>query len=251
MVVAAFLVVVCIRAVATLLGATTNAVRLVAAVAAVGMVTWGAIDLGVRITDPGTDPFEYRQPDLAWALPTIRARGRDRAASTVLVRPAGTSLHGLFDGVVNELDRAGANVLVDSAMGWIFGSQRVGTPNEADAIWYVTEQGSAAIALRALPGARVLFTTSPLPPARDAELDRLQTRLRDQLVRAGRPGLTKQLDENLIAVVTAGIPGVDPALARQVAVLNSETNAGGRCRCAIVAVPGGRAAGADGRPAQG
>ncbi len=250
-VIAAFVAVAGVQALVTLLARDRAAVRVAAGGIAVALLAWGTVDLGARIVDPGPEPLEARRVELARALPAIRDTARQHPRPVILVRPEGSTLRSLFDGVINELDRAGVDVRVDHDLGRIFGTNRVGTARGADEIWYVTEQGSWATQLRAQTGARVVFSSSPLTRAENAELDRLQALLGEQLVRAGRPVLAKRVDNSLIAFLTAGIPGVDPALAHDVGALNGRVGAHGRCRCAIVAVPGGRARTADGRPAQG
>jgi hypothetical protein len=85
-------------------------------------------------------------------------------------------------------------------------------------------------------------TTSPLSPAENAELDRLQTRLRVQLLRAGRTRLAQLLDEPLFALFVRDVPGIDHAAAARISQLDDRVRRNNGCRCAIVAVPGGRAA---------
>ena len=250
-VVAAFVAVAGVQAITTLLAGRRTAARFAAGAVAVAILLWGTIDLGVRVARPGPEPLEDRRVELEQALPLIRHTAHENPRPVVLVRAVGTSLRSLFDGVINELDRGGTSVRVDADLGRIFGRNRVGTVRGADQVWYVTEQGSLTTALRTLPGARVVFSSSRLTPAENAELDRLQTRLGEQLIREGRRALARRVDEPLIAFLTAGIPGVDSELARRTAELNDRAEAHGRCRCAIVAVPGGRTRTADRIPPQG
>jgi hypothetical protein len=235
-VVAAFLVVACVQAIVSWLP-NTVAVRTVAAGVAVAVAAWGAIDLGVRVAQGGTAPLEARATALAVTLPRL---DQVPPAQRVLVRPIGTTLRSLFDGVINELDRRDVDVRVDPELGRIFGTERESHPGAVDQVWYVTEQGSRVPALLAQPGARLVASTSPLTPAEDAELTRLQARLRAQLRKAGRADLVDELDQDLLPFIVSNVPGVDHAAAARAGALNARVARAGGCRCAIVAVPGGR-----------
>ena len=123
----------------------------------------------------------------------------------------------------------------------IYGGHRVGRAASADEVWYVSERGPQVPALLAMPGARLVASTSPLTPAEDAELDRLQADVAARLVRAGEQG--RQLafvDSPLFPYIVAGIPGMDTAEAGALGTLNARVARHDGCRCAIVAVPGGR-----------
>jgi len=91
--------------------------------------------------------------------------------------------------------------------------------------------------LLAQPGARLITSTSPLTPAEDAELDRLQTKLRADFLAAGRSHLADYLDQPLFGVIVRNVPGLDRAAAIRVSQLNQRVARHGGCRCAIVAVP--------------
>ena len=224
-VIAAFVAVAGVQALVTLLARDRAAVRVAAGGIAVALVAWGTVDLGARIVDPGPEPLEARRVELARALPAIRDTARQHPRPVILVRPEGSTLRSLFDGVINELDPRAWTSASTTTWAGSSGTNRVGTARGADEIWYVTEQGSWATQLRAQPGARVVFSSSPLTRAENAELDRLQALLGEQLVRAGRPVLAKRVDNSLIAFLTAGIPGVDPALAHDVGALNGRVGA--------------------------
>jgi hypothetical protein len=105
----------------------------------------------------------------------------------------------------------------------------------------VTEVGSRVAGLLQQPGARLVASTSPLPQAQNEELDRLQSRVRDQLQQARRGGLSQYLDRQLFALVVASLPSVDQNAARRISALNAQVGRTAGCRCAIVSVPGGRA----------
>lgn len=214
--------------------------RIVPAVAgalAVAVACWGAIDLGIRVTDTGTAQLEARARALATVLPKLRAVPSDRR---VLVRPWGPSLRSLFDGVINELDREGVDVRVDPELARIFGGSRRAAATDVDEIWYVTEDGSTLRELLAMPGARVVASTSPLGPSENAELDRLQALVAHQLVASGHRDEVDLLDQPLFAVFVQDIPAVDRLAAYRISVLNDKVTRHDGCRCAIVAIPGGR-----------
>ncbi len=218
-----------------------RAANVLAAYGVLLVVTIGAVVPNFAVTSITRGPPEVRETTLRRVMAVLRAHGTG-TGRRISVVPYGGGLHSLLDGLVNELDRDGVDVRVGTSLGRLYGTHRVGRRDDADETWYVTEKGSMIPELLALPGARVLVTTSPLSRAEDAELDRLQSRLRSQLGSAGRPDLAEQVDQDLIAYFTAGVPGVDPELARAVAALNRKVARRGGCRCAIVAVPGGRAA---------
>lgn len=234
-VVAAYIVVVCVQALVAWLPHPQTA-QYVAGALAVAIAVWGAVDLSVRIVEGGASPLQTRARALAAMLPALDRAPHDR----VLVRPAGNTLHGLFDGVVNELDRRGVDVRVDPRQGRIFGGNRRGLPAGVDEVWYVSEVGSPVPGLLREPGARLVASTSPLSHAENEELDRLQTRVREQLRKAGRAGLSQHLDRSLFALIVGSVPGVDQNAARRISALNALVDRSGGCRCAIVAVPGGR-----------
>lgn len=232
-VIATFIVVAGVQAVASWVSPRRAATTL-GTVLVVGIALWGAVDLALRINDVEPTPLETRAAALAAVLPTIRATPDARR---VLVRPSGSTLRSLFDGVINELDRARVDVRVDPELGRIFGNQRRGTPDQVDEIWYVTEDGSTVPALLRQPGAHVLASTSPLSPAENRELDRIQATLRTQLLRARRPDAVRYLDQPLFALIVRDIPGVNPVLAARASVLNQRVSRRDGCRCTIVAVP--------------
>jgi hypothetical protein len=235
-VVAAFVIVAGLRAIS----AWAPRPRLVVPIAgtlALAVAVWGAVDLSTRVTDNSVGPLEARSVAIASMLPLIRSTP---TARRVLVRPAGASLRSLFDGVIDELDRHGVDVRVDPQLGRIFGGHRRATPQQADEIWYVTEEGSFVPALLAQPGARTVASTSPLDRAENAELDRLQAKLRTELQRAGKPHAVDFLDQPLFALLVRNIPGLDTAAAARISALNEKVARDNGCRCTIVAVPGGR-----------
>ena len=124
-VVASFIVVVSVQAIATVVGKRRPASRAVGAAAACALALWGSVDLGVGVvTEARSNPLEFESAALAAILPTIRSAAHDgERPRVVLVRPVGPIGYGGFvNGVVNELDRAGADVRVDAPFGRFFGT---------------------------------------------------------------------------------------------------------------------------------
>jgi hypothetical protein len=210
----------------------------VATVAVLGVIAWGCIVRGASAASPGTNTsLEVRERALGDVMEQLRRGGR-HDGGPILVRPFGTEPPHLFDGLVNALDREGVDVRVDARLARIFGDHRVAAPLAAREVWYVLEQGSLEPALLSMPGSRAIARTTPLDPAEDAELSRMQLRLADQLESAGRADLALVVDSPYIAVVSAGIAQVDELLARRVAAANARIERGGDCRCSVVALSG-------------
>ncbi len=153
----------------------------------------------------------------------------------VLVRATDTPFIGVQRALVNELDRDGVDVRVDDGLGFMFGYGRTASPEDTDTVWYVSEGGQYTSLLSDAPGARELWSTTPLTPAEEQELREKQRELAATLQDAGRNDLIGALQSSLIGFNLAGIPGVDPATASRVAELNAEVEAAGSCRCSIIA----------------
>jgi hypothetical protein len=197
------------------------------------IVVFSSVTLAVRTAQWG---------DVSAAEPVARAMltqlHREHQPSTrVLVRAPDVPLLGLERTVVNELDRSGATVRVDSSLGFQFGYSRTATPSQVDEVWYVVEAGQYLSVLSGQPGARVLWETSALPVAQERELRRLQRRLWDELQRAGQADLFGRLDSSVVGFALAGLRGVDQAAVNRVAALNVAASRHAPCRCAIVAFP--------------
>jgi hypothetical protein len=242
-VIAAFVVVVSVWSIVTAVEVRApSPTRAVALVGALAIVIWGSVSHALAI-DPNTlvpkhhgdlDALERRAPALTSVMKQVRGEhllGRRQ----VLVVNVGTT-RSLFDGVVNELDRAGVSVRVVPGLKDAFGRQRALSTKEAGEIWYVTEQGSQVPGLLPLPGARLVADTTPLDPEQDAQLTRAQQQLERQFRSAGRADLAEQVDDSFVAY-SAGRAHVDQQLVRTVVQLDSLVERRNGCRCAIVAVP--------------
>ncbi len=195
------------------------------------VVVFSSVTLAVRTAQWGdVSPAEQ----LARAM-LAQLRREHEPRGSVLVRAPEPPLLGLERTVVNELDRSGATVRVDTALGFQFGYSRLASPSDVDQVWYVVEGGQYLTVVTGQPGARVLWATSALPPALEREMRRLQRRLWEELQRAGRSDLFGVLSSPLLGFALSGLPGVDSETVDRVARLNAAARLRAPCRCGIVA----------------
>ncbi|MGZ6909529.1 MAG: hypothetical protein ACXVJ7_17820 [Acidimicrobiia bacterium] len=235
-IVAAFLVVVCVWAAADWLRSQVHVLETLGVVGACAVLVWGVVDLGSAVRPDTPGPLEIRERDMAAMLPAMRAahvRGRN-----IYVSAVGGTLPTLFGGVIDELDRLGAHVFVKDQLGRIYGDQRRVDHHPIQQTWYVTEQGSVVPSLLTEPGARLLSSTSPLTPARNRELDRLQAELTEQLLAVGQGRVRANLDQSWIGLLLRNVAGIDHDVARRIGELDRQVSRDDGCRCAIVVVPG-------------
>jgi hypothetical protein len=211
-----------------------------AGIALAGIVVFASVTLSFRIvrTDDTSDAERLTRAALDAVTPSART-------ARVLVRDADVPLIGIERALVNELDREGVPVKIDAGLGYQFGFSREATLEEVDEVWYVVEQGQTASVMTALPGARVLWSASPLGDRDEEALRAGQRALWAALENAGRDDLYFQLHSPLVAFVLEGIPGVDLATLQRVAELNQVVEASGGCRCAVVAFDAADLAGAE------
>jgi hypothetical protein len=205
------------------------------------LVGWASIGLGVSVADETTyQGLEQRGPVLERLMSQLRREGlpRDRR---VLVQFEGDDLPSLFDGLVDQLDRAGVDVRVDPELARVFGEQRVGRPGHVDERWVVADGNVFVARVAARPGARVLAATSPLTRAEQAELDRLQLRVAAQLTALARPQDVGRLDSALGAYSLASVARIDRVALTRIAVLDRKIEQSGSCRCAVVSIEPARA----------
>ncbi|MGZ6925285.1 MAG: hypothetical protein ACXVJF_01080 [Acidimicrobiia bacterium] len=143
--------------------APTVPTRAVAVGAAVAVVL---VAVAVRI--PGMQaesPTAVYGADMRQITVMIHAQ-RGIAGRTVLVRMPGETwgTYILARGLVNELDRVGAEVRVGqrSWFGREVGERRVARPDQVDTIWYLVDGPACRAMVTARPGSRVLWTQEPL-----------------------------------------------------------------------------------------
>ena len=215
-----------------------NPVRLSLLAVLLSVALWGSVDRAVSVaTAQNYSGLDARGPTVHQMMDQLRREGLPKGR-LVLMRPVGTNLPSLFDGLVNQLDAAGVKVRVDPNRGRIFGSQRVAQIRDADEIWTVVEQGSREVPLLREPGAHVIARTSPLKATEETELEQAQAKLSRQLGAARRTDLRDQLDWSLVSFVLVHVRGVDQTLAARVGQLNEIVEKSGACRCAVIARPG-------------
>ncbi len=247
--VAAFLAVACASAVVVAIGrryGTDVAVgRRLGVLIGIAVIAWGSVVMTVAVVRRPSALLATREGDLRAMMKVVDASGVPHGI--LRVRPVGTSLPSLFDGVVNELDRRGVDVRVDPERGRVFGSARTIARSVQVPIWYVTEAGSQVpVLLARYPGARVIADTSPLDAAEENELARIQADVGRKLDAAGQTGRRQYLDSSFVGFRITGIPGITPLEILRLAQLNGRLERAGRCRCAIVAVPAADATAAPG-----
>jgi hypothetical protein len=155
----------------------------------------------------------------------------------VLVRFLGSALGGVHAGIVDELDRRDAPVLVDPGAPFAFGRSRTATPDEVDELWYVVEDGHALSLLTQRPGATVLVRTQPLSPEDEAELVERQRRVARQLRQSGEEGAIEVLSSTRVADTLGDVEGLDPVDLQRIDELNGAVLASGTCRCAVISFP--------------
>ncbi len=175
----------------------------------------------------------------------VRAHGDPRGP--VLVRALGSTAGGFDQGLIDALDRDDAPVKVDEKYGYHFGDHRTARQDEVDEVWYVSEDGRFRSLLPQEPGARLVASSTPLRPAEERELQRLQRDAAAALTAAGRDDLLPALDNVFVEVLLgaeldkAPIPGLSREMLARMAALNVKVAKSGSCRCAIVAFPAARA----------
>ena len=147
----------------------------------------------------------------------------------------------LRSGIVDELDRRGAEVRASGQWARSIGRRRIAGLRAVDEAWALVVGDGAIADAAAAPGARVIWRARP-----EGRVDRntlsLRSALRAQLLAAGHPELLTSLDLTTVDPRLADVPGLDP---RYVALLANRQRAAALldpCRCAIVVTPGGRAA---------
>jgi hypothetical protein len=179
-------------------------------------------------------PTELRPDDFYVARVSTRLADRAPTSGHFLVRGVGAQGLGFTPTLVDLLDRRGIPVHVDRHLDYQYGPQRVMATRDARTIWLITEKGWVGNRLRRIPGARVIYASTGLPPAQERELERGQLRLLAQLRAVKKGKVANSLDSQLFALLVAKIPGVDQALARRVATLDARSAQHTVCRCVVV-----------------
>jgi hypothetical protein len=202
-------------------------VGLVSAAVAIAM-TSGLLAVGVA--EESAAPFE---PVTRSLVRQLQQHGVPKRG--VILRLDTDSLIQLQRGIFDELDRDGLPVRVDRDIAYEFGEHRGVDPSDVAAVWWVAENGSALTGLTALPGSRVIASSTPLSPAEEREIARLQHRVYGALEAADRQDLFIQLDSPLIGFSLAEVPGVDQTDLARLSALNEKMSHFPVTRSAVVA----------------
>jgi len=206
----------------------------VAGAALAGMVlVWAAVGYSIDIADAPLAEAALASTTRRFVPALERAAGDDK----ILMRDASTKLSGLFDGLVDRLDREGVDVRVDPQLAFVYGKHRTISVHEASSVWHVSDDGLTTSVLSGAQGARVLASTSPLRPKAEGELRTLQRDLTRHLRAAGRDGLVGSLDNSRSIGSIVNVPGIDVRDVARARHLDRVVEASGRCRCAVVAIP--------------
>jgi hypothetical protein len=186
--------------------------------------TWSVID------DAG--PVSPATGTVASLLGQLERAGEP--TGPVQVRSADTGIVGAAAGIVDQLSRTGSPLFVDPTLGYVFGYARVRDTDQVDSVWFVSEESQVFSLLSALPGARVLAVSHPLPPHEQEELIDLQRSLAAVLSAEGRSDLIPQL-RNPFADFVLG-PGLHlpEAQLQRLTALNVRVDAH-QCLCGVVA----------------
>lgn len=167
-------------------------------------------------------------------VPRLERIGPERP---VLLRDATYRLTGLFDGLVDELDRAGLPVRVDDFQAPRYGTHRGAALGEVEEVWIVADVGAVLSDVAGLPGARVLALESPLSRREELEIRRIQRRLLTALELADRKDLVGALGSSDGVFEVAPLPGVVREDVERLAELNAKVERSGIRRSAVVALP--------------
>lgn len=159
----------------------------------------------------------------------------DARNGSVIIRWIGSPLGGLQAGLINELDRQGFDVRTDVGEGFQFGSSRETPSSEVESVWYASEQGFVSAVLERQPGAHVLASVTPLDPAQEQELRRLQLEAFDDLAADGDATTIAKLDSPLVVLDLERLGILDADKRHRLSELNQIAQDRGGCRCAIVA----------------
>lgn len=177
-------------------------------------------------------------PDDVMVFETIAERLAEQIDSVqqpVIVRWAGSPLSGLQAGLVNDLDRRGLPVGVDTGGGFQWGDGRELPVEEAGEVWFASEQGFVTAALERLPGASVVAAVSPLSSAEDQELGELQVEAIDELRRLGRSDVIPKLDSSLAVFDLEELDVLDEPERRRFVELSDAVAESGVYRASVVA----------------
>ena len=208
----------------------------------------GGLAAAAILVSAGTQTARVaRDRDAGSPYATLAQRAVDavEAASLddpVRIRYFGTTLGGLHGGVVDELDRRDIGFVVDPDEAFQLGEHRARPPGQEDVL-YVIEDSWLTSRLTTMPGADVVFESTPLDATREAEIVALQLRLERELRDAGRPDLLGALGSGYLTFT--GVATLDAADVARLTELNAAVEQRGVCRCSVVRVDARTAATVD------
>ena len=169
------------------------------------------------------------------ASPIVSQLRDQHPSGRVLVRSVAPALWGVTQAVIDDLDRRGVDVVVDEKLELLWGSSRVASVTQVDEVWIITEDGMRGALLEVSPGAQVLASTSPLAPAEDQELSKLQREVSQQLDNLGRPDLISWLDySDFLPLLPEMIKAIDRNQLDRISFLLSLASESQSCRSSVV-----------------
>jgi len=158
------------------------------------------------------------------------------------IESANSPVPGVFDAIVDDLDRHGAPVRL-AASGRFKWGDRVTTLDEVDTAWFVSTSGALNGQIAQMDSATVIAETSPLPAQLETELAHLQAEVWDRLDGANprSAARVREVLDSSFPEFTVADEGIDlgpefRAQVARIAALNTRVKHSGGCRCSVIAV---------------
>ncbi|MFM7271717.1 MAG: hypothetical protein ACKO2C_08820 [Actinomycetes bacterium] len=216
-------------------------VGLVAAVSVVVATLFVALAGSVRLSRSYAS--EELMPKSVESMVQMVASRRGLEGERVLMTrlPDRLAIKAVWWAMVNELDRRGSDVRVTRQAAQGTGAWRIGRARDVDQVWSLEVGDGDIVEALAQPGARLMWRARP----EDMESGRtaaLRASLRQRLLDADRPELLASLGRSRVDPRVIEVPGIDARSAMLLAVQEAIAEQVDPCRCAVVAIPGGRAA---------
>jgi hypothetical protein len=205
-----------------------------ALVVGLGLVVFvRAVPLAVQVAKAPI-PFDRFEPATAELLRQLDAS--DQPTRPVMITVAGTALGGVEGGIIDQLARQGAPIRVAGGRPYQFGRDRVASPSQVGAIWYVIEESDQVSLVSDVPGAKVIAQVHPLGRADEARLTELQRKLAIQLEHDHRSGDIPTLASPLVGFSLHGVPGLAQSDLNELGALNVKVEKG-VCECSVISLP--------------
>lgn len=145
----------------------------------------------------------------------------------------------LFWGMVNQIDLAGGEVRVPS-LPQAYGSRRIGTAANVNEVWTLRMGALSINAGLQEPGARMVWRARRGEAKRDRDFVALYESLVEKLEMQNQGNLVPLLWKETPDPYLMQLPGIDPYEVSMLALLTNLDNHDEVCRCAVIAVPGGK-----------